>query len=59
MLGGEVVERHPFVEIVGDRRDGLGELRPVTGLERARGVEGSAPEHVGDLVDAMPDVDLV
>ena len=50
MLGRVVVERQQLVEIVGDLRDGLGELRPVGALERPGGVEG-----VG-LVFGVPDL---
>jgi hypothetical protein len=42
VLGGVVVKREQLLEIVGDLRGGLGELRPVGGLERPRGVEGVA-----------------
>jgi hypothetical protein len=42
VFGGEVVEREQLVEIVGDLRDGLAELRPVSGLEAGHGVEGVA-----------------
>jgi hypothetical protein len=43
VLGGEVVEGQQLVEVVGDLRGGFGELRPVGGLERCRGVEGVGP----------------
>jgi len=34
VLGWEVVEREQLLEVVGDLRRGLGELRPVSVLER-------------------------
>ena len=34
VLGGVVVEREQLVKVAGDLRDGLGELRPVSSLER-------------------------
>ena len=40
VLGGVVVERQQPLEIVGDLRDGLAELRSVGGFERAHGIEG-------------------
>jgi hypothetical protein len=40
VLGGEVVERQQLLHVVGDLRDGLGELRAVGRLERPHGVEG-------------------
>jgi hypothetical protein len=42
VLSGVVVEREHLVEIIGDLGDGLGELRPVGGLEPSDGVEGVA-----------------
>ena len=39
VLGWEVVERQQHLEIVGDLRDRLAELRAVGGLERGHGVE--------------------
>lgn len=50
VLGREAVDRQQHLDIVGDLRDGLGELRPVSGLERPHGVEGvSAALGVPDL----------
>ena len=40
VLGWVVVERKQLVEIVGDLRDRLRELRPVASLEGLHGVEG-------------------
>jgi len=40
VLGGEVVEREQFVEIVGDLRDSLAELGPVSQLERRDAAAG-------------------
>jgi hypothetical protein len=42
VLGGEVVEREQLVEIVGDLRNGLTELRPVRRLERGHRIQGVA-----------------
>jgi hypothetical protein len=39
VFGGEVVERQQLGQVVGDLRGGLGELRPVGGVERLHGVE--------------------
>jgi hypothetical protein len=49
VLGGVVVERQERVEIIGELRDGLAELRTVDGLERPGRVE-SVP-----LVLGVPD----
>jgi len=40
VLGREVVDRQQLLDVVGDLRDRLRELRPVGGLERLHGVEG-------------------
>jgi hypothetical protein len=40
VLGGVVVDREQHLDIVDDLCDGLGELRPVSGLERPDGVVG-------------------
>jgi hypothetical protein len=40
VLGRVVVERQQLLDILGDLRDRLGELRPVGGLEAGHGVEG-------------------
>jgi hypothetical protein len=40
VFGGVVVEREQLVEVVGELGCGLGELRPVGGLERPGGVQG-------------------
>jgi hypothetical protein len=50
VLGGVVVEREQLLEVVGDLRRSLGELRPVGALERSNGVE-SVP-----LVLGVPDL---
>jgi hypothetical protein len=42
VLGGVVVEREQLVKVIGDLRDGLRELRPVSTLECGGGVQGVA-----------------
>jgi hypothetical protein len=42
VLGWEVVDGKEDLDVVGDLRDGFRELRPVGGLERLHGVEGTA-----------------
>jgi hypothetical protein len=42
VLGGVVVERQQLVKVIGDLRDGLRELRPVSTLECGGGVQGVA-----------------
>jgi hypothetical protein len=40
VLAGIVVEREQFLDVIGDLRDSLGELRPVGVFERGDGGEG-------------------
>ncbi len=40
MFGGEVVDREQDIDVVGDLRGGLAELRPVGGIEGGDGGQG-------------------